>query len=278
MVDFQIGNGRYKHALAYIFALLFLVVLITPPVYMVSISLKTGRDVFSIPPKFIFSPSLINYIEIFSSRGFIKVVLNTIIISVSSTLLTQIIGSMAAYSIAKFKTGGKPILYSVLIMRVLPAVVLGLPLFIMFSKMHILDTIPGLVLAYIGFLLPNTIWLMIPFFQGVSKSIEEAAKIDGCSNIRTFFSIALPLCRSGLIVTTVYNITGSWNHFYYALTLAPTRTRVLSVEASQYVGEYAVQWGTVAAISSVLIIPPAILIFFIQKHLVSGLALGGVKG
>jgi len=255
-----------------------LVILIAPPIYMVSISLKTGRDVFSIPPKFIFSPSLANYIEIFSSRGFIRVVVNTVIISVTSTLLTQIIGSMAAYSIAKFKTGGKPILYSVLIMRVLPAVVLGLPLFIMFAKMRILDTIPGLVLAYIGFLLPNTVWLLIPFFQGVSKSIEEAAKIDGCSNIRTFFSIALPLCRSGLIVTTVYNITGSWNHFYYALTLAPTKTRVLSVEASQYVGEYAVQWGTVAAISSVLIIPPAILIFFIQKHLVSGLALGGVKG
>lgn len=278
MVDFQIGNKKYKNIVAYIFAILLLVILIAPPLYMVSISLKTGRDVFSIPPKFVFIPSFENYIEIFSSKGFINVVINTVIISASATLLTQIIGSMAAYSIAKFKTGGKPVLYSVLIMRVLPAVVLGLPLFIMFSKMRILDTHQGLILAYIGFLLPNTVWLLIPFFQGVSKSIEEAAKIDGCSNVRTFFSIALPLCRSGLIVTTVYNITGAWNHFYYALTLAPTKTRVLSVEASQYVGEYAVQWGTVAAISSVLIIPPAILIFFIQKHLVSGLALGGVKG
>ncbi len=230
------------------------------------------------PPKFIFTPSLENYKEIFSSRGFLDTVFNTVVISLISTLLTEVIGAMASYSIAKFRTGGRPVLYSVLIMRVLPSVVLGLPLFIMFSKLHILDTIGGLTLAYIGFLLPNTVWLMIPFFQGVSKSIEEAARIDGCSNLRTFMSISLPLCRSGIIVTTVYNITGAWNHFYYALTLAPTKTRVLSVEASQYVGEYAVQWGTVAAISAVLIIPPAVLIFFIQKQLISGLSLGGVKG
>lgn len=278
MVDLQIGKGQFKNTLAYILCTLLVLLLVIPPLYMVSISLKEGRDVFSLPPKLFFIPSFKNYIEIFSSPTFIKTVLNTLVISVLSTIITEVIGAMASYSIAKFRTGGKPVLYGVLIMRVLPSVVLGLPLFIMFSKMHILDTIQGLILAYVGFLLPNTVWLMIPFFQGVSKSIEEAAKIDGCTNLRTFLSVSLPLCRSGLIVTTVYNITGAWNHFYYALTLAPTKTRVLSVEASQYVGEYAVQWGTVAAISSVLIIPPAILIFFIQKHLVSGLALGGVKG
>lgn len=278
MVDLSIGKGRFRNILAYIIGIILVIVLIAPPLYMVSISFKTGRDVFSIPPKFIFKPSLENYKEIFSSPGFLNTVYNTVVISVLSTILTEIIGAMAAYSIAKYRTGGKPVLYSVLIMRVLPSVVLGLPLFIMFSKMHILDTIGGLILAYIGFLLPNTVWLLIPFFQGISKSIEEAAKIDGCSNLKTYLSVSLPLCRSGLIVTTVYNITGAWNHFYYALTLAPTRTRVLSVEASQYVGEYAVQWGTVAAISAILIIPPAVLIFFIQKQLISGLALGGVKG
>ncbi len=278
MVDLSIGKGRFRNVLAYIVGIALVIILIAPPLYMISISLKTGRDVFSMPPKFIFTPSFENYKEIFASRGFLETVYNTVIISVLSTLLTEMIGAMAAYSIAKFRTGGRPVLYSVLIMRVLPSVVLGLPLFIMFSKMRILDTIEGLTLAYIGFLLPNTVWLMIPFFQGISKSIEEAARIDGCTNFRTFASVSLPLCRSGLIVTTVYNITGAWNHFYYALTLAPTKTRVLSVEASQYVGEYAVQWGTVAAISAVLIIPPAILIFFIQKQLVAGLALGGVKG
>lgn len=278
MVDLSIGKGRFKNLLAYIVGIILILILILPPLYMISISLKSGRDVFSLPPKFIFKPTLENYKTIFAAKGFVKVILNTVVISAASTIATEIIGAMAAYSIAKFKTGGKPVLYSILLMRVLPAVVLGLPMFIMFSKMRILDTVGGLILAYIGFLLPNTVWLMIPFFSGVPKSIEEAARIDGCSNIRTFISVALPLCRSGLIVTTVYNITGAWNHFYYALTLAPTKTRVLSVEASQYVGEYAVQWGTVAAISSILIIPPAVLIFFIQKQLVSGLVLGGVKG
>lgn len=278
MVDLQIGKGKCRNLLAYTVATLFVLVLILPPVYMVSTALKSGADVFAVPPKFLFKPSLENFRTIFVAKGFAKVVLNTVVVSVVSTILTEIIGAMSAYSIARFKTGGKPILYSVLIMRALPSVVLGLPLFLMFTRMGLLDTLQGLVLAYIGFLLPNTIWLMIPFFQGVPKAIEEAAKIDGCSNLRSFLSVSLPLCRSGLIVTVVYNITGAWNHFFFALTLAPTKVRVLSVEASQYVGEYAVQWGTVAAISSVLILPPAILIFFIQKRLVGGLALGAVKG
>lgn len=278
MVDLSIGKGKFKNILAYVIGIALVLILVLPPIYMITISLKNGRDVFELPPKYIFTPTLANYKEIFASKGFTTTIWNTFIVCLLSTLITEVIGAMAAYSIAKFHTGGKPVLYSVLIMRVLPAVVLGLPLFIMFTKLRILDTVKGLVLAYVGFLLPNTVWLMIPFFAGVSKSIEEAAKIDGCTNIRTFLSVSIPLCRSGIIVTTVYNITGAWNHFYYALTLAPTKTRVLSVEASQYVGEYAVQWGTVAAISSILIVPPAILIFFIQKQLVSGLALGGVKG
>lgn len=241
MVDFQIGKGKYKNLLAYVLCTLLILILILPPIYMVTTALKSGRDVFSIPPKFIFKPTLENFITIFRAKGFMKVVINTVVISAVSTVLTELIGAMAAYSIARFKTGGKPVLYSVLIMRVLPSVVLGLPLFIMFSKLHIIDSYQGLILAYIGFLLPNAIWLMIPFFSSIPKGIEEAAKIDGCTNFRTFISVSLPLCRSGLIVTTVYTITGAWNHFFYAITLAPTKTRVLSVEASQYVGEYAVQ-------------------------------------
>lgn len=278
MVDLSIGKKYYKNSLAYIFALILVFLLILPPAYMISTSLKTGRDVFSLPPKIFFQPTLENYNVIFSAKNFIDVILNTVIITVLSTIVTQLVGSMAAYSIAKFKTGGKPALYGVLIMRVLPSIVLGLPLFIMFSKLHILDTIQGLVLAFVGFLLPNTIWLLIPFFSNIPKGIEEAAKVDGCSQFMSFCKISLPLAKSGMIVTCVYNITGAWNHFFYALILAPTKTRVLSVEASQYVGEYVVQWGQIAAIATLLILPPAILVFFIQKHLASGLTLGGVKG
>jgi len=278
MVDFQIGKSRYKFVVAYMIAFIIIVMLVLPPLWMILTSLKTGRDVFSIPPKWIFRPSLENYSVIFKARGFIKVVMNTVIVSACATVLTQVFGSMAAFSIARYRTGGKPVLYGTLIMRVLPPVVIGLPLFIMYARLGIIDTLHGLILAYVGFLLPNTIWLLISFFDGIPVSIEEAARIDGCSNLYSFLHISLPLARSGIIVTSVYNITGAWNHFFYALILAPTRTRVLSVEASQYVGEYVVQWGHIAAIASILILPPAILIFFIQKHLASGLTLGGVKG
>ena len=278
MVNLEIGKSRYKHVPAYIVAAFIVFMLALPPFWMIITSIKTGRDVFSIPPKWLFIPSLENYKVIFSSSAFSKVVLNTVIVASFATVITQLFGSMAAFSISRYHTGGKPMLYGTLIMRVLPPVVIALPLFIMFAKLGIIDTIEGLILAYVGFLLPNTIWLLISFFDGIPKSIEEAARIDGCSNLYSFLHISLPLARSGMIVTSVYNITGAWNHFFYALILAPTKTRALSVEASQYVGEYVVQWGQIAAIASVLILPPAILIFIIQKHLVGGLTLGGVKG
>ena len=278
MVNLEIGKSRFKNTFGYLVALVIVFMLVLPPFWMMLTSIKTGRDVFSIPPKWIFQPSLENYKVIFSSATFTKVVMNTVIVATFATIITQLFGSMAAFSISRYRTGGKPMLYGTLIMRVLPPVVIGLPLFIMFARLGIIDTIGGLILAYVGFLLPNTIWLLISFFDGIPKSIEEAARIDGCSNLYSFWHISLPLARSGIIVTSVYNIPGAWNHFFYALILAPTRTRVLSVEASQYVGEYVVQWGQIAAIASVLILPPAILIFIIQKHLVGGLTLGGVKG
>ena len=278
MTNLQIGKTRGKNVFAYCMAFVLLFMLLLPPFWMVMTSLKSGRDVFSIPPKFLFVPTMENFKTILFADRFSSIFLNTIIVSVAATILAEVFGSMAAYSIARYKTGGKPVLYGTLIMRVLPPIVLGLPLFIMFSKVHLIDTIQGLILAYVGFLLPNTIWLLISFFGGIPRSIEEAATIDGCSNFQSFLLVSLPLARSGIIVTLVYNLTGAWNHFFYALTLAPTKIRLLSVEASQYVGEYAVRWGQVAAIATILVLVPAIMTFFAQNYLVSGLSLGGVKG
>lgn len=269
---------KLQKNVSFIIAIILVIWLIFPPIWMILTALKSGRDVFAIPPVWLFKPTLENFITIFQRPDLIKIAFNTIIVSSFATLFTLVFGTMAGYSMARFNTGGQPLLYVTLVFRVLPAIVLGLPFFIMFSRLGLSDTLQGLVLAYVAFLLPNTIWLMIAFFSDIPYEIEESALVDGCSRFGTFFRIALPLARPGLIVTGVYNFMGAWNHFFYGLILSTFNARTLPVEASNFVGEYSVKWGEVSAIGSIIIIPPILVAFFMQKYLVRGLTLGAVKG
>jgi multiple sugar transport system permease protein len=264
--------------ISFLIAFIMVIWLIFPPLWMILTSLKSGRDVFAIPPVWLFKPTFENYITIFQRPALIKIALNTIIVSSFSTLFTMVVGTMAGYSMARFRTGGQPLLYVTLVFRVLPAIVLGLPFFIMFSRLGLSDTLQGLILAYVAFLLPNTVWLMIAFFSDIPYEIEESAMVDGCSRFGTFFRIALPLARPGLIVTGIYNFMGAWNHFFYGLILSSFNARTLPVEASNFIGEYSVKWGEVSAIGSLIIIPPILVAFFMQKYLVRGLTLGAIKG
>lgn len=269
---------RLSVTVSFLIALLMVVWLMFPPSWMILTSFKRGRDVFDLPPKIFFSPTLDNYQAIFSRPGLAQVFFNTVIVSLFASALALMVGSLAAYSIARFKTGGKALLFGTLLFRVLPAIVIGLPFFILFSRLRLIDTLQGLVLAYIAFLLPTTIWLMIPFFVDIPREIEEAALVDGCSRFGAFLRVVLPLAQPGLVVTGIYNLLGSWNHFFFGLILTSFNARTLPVEASNFVGEYALQWGEVSAIGSLLIIPPILVAFFLQKYLVRGLTLGAVKG
>ena len=269
---------KLQKNVSFIIAIILVIWLIFPPIWMILTALKSGRDVFAIPPVWLFKPTLENFITIFQRPDLIKIAFNTIIVSSFATLFTLVFGTMAGYSMARFNTGGQPLLYVTLVFRVLPAIVLGLPFFIMFSRLGLSDTLQGLILAYVAFLLPNTVWLMIAFFSDIPYEIEESALVDGCSRFGTFFRIALPLARPGLIVTGVYNFMGAWNHFFYGLILSSFNARTLPVEASNFVGEYSVKWGEVSAIGSLIIIPPILVAFFMQKYLVRGLTLGAVKG
>ncbi|MEM4234737.1 MAG: carbohydrate ABC transporter permease [Candidatus Methanomethylicaceae archaeon] len=271
-------KSQLTHMISFTIALLMVIWLIVPPFWMILTSFKYGRDVFDLPPKLIFSPTLENYFSIFNRPDLIRVFANTVLVSVIASLITIAVGSMAAYSMARFGTGGQPLLFGTLLFRVLPPIVIGLPFFIVFSRLRLIDTLRGLVIAYVAFLLPNTIWLLIPFFGEVPREIEEAALVDGCSRFKAFLLVVLPLVQPGLIVTGIYNLLGSWNHFFYGLILTSFNARTLPVEASNFVGEYALQWGEVSAIGSLLIIPPILVTFFLQKYLVRGLTLGAVKG
>lgn len=275
----SIARGRVARlGLAYTVATLFGLALVLPLAWILLTSIKPTALTFSLPPALFFAPTLDHYRAVLARPAFPRIVANTLVVSLSTTALTITLGTLAAYGMARYRSGGRPLLYGTLALRALPPIVLGLPMFVLFTRLGLIDTLTGLTLAYTAFMLPNTIWLMLAFFQEVPRDLEEAALIDGCSRFGAFLRVALPLARPGLVVTGFYNLMGAWNHFFYGLTLSTQRARTLPVHAAELIGEYAIRWGEVSAIGTILILPPVIVVILMQKHLQGGLMLGGVKG
>jgi multiple sugar transport system permease protein len=269
---------RLRLIIVYVFALALAASLVLPPGWLVLTSLKPVALTFALPPVWIFTPTLEHYVAVLSRPNFIRVLSNTLIVSVVSTAITIVFGSLAAYSIARFQTGGVRLLYATLIARVLPPVVLALPFFVLFYRLGLTDTLQGLIITYGTFALPTVIWIMIPFFDEIPRELEEAAIVDGCSRLGAMWRVTFPLARSGLIVTTLLTFMSAWNQFFFALVLASERAKTLPLEASAFISDYAIEWGPVAAMGSILIIPPILAVLFLQGRLVRGLTLGGVKG
>lgn len=272
------GQGFVRIALAYATALALGFVLTLPLLWIAITAIKPTALTFQMPPTLIFTPTLDHFRAIFTRPTFWPIVLNTVVVTLATTVTTLTLGTFAAYGMARYRAGGAPLLYTTLAIRALPPIVLGLPMFVLFTRIGLIDTWAGLTMAYTAFMLPNTIWLMLAFFQDIPRELEEAALADGCTRFGAFWRIALPVARSGLLVTGFYNMMGAWNHFFYGLTLSTSRSRTLPVHAAELIGEYTIRWGEVSAIGTVLILPPIVLVIFMQRHLSSGLMLGGIKG
>lgn len=272
------GQHAMRLALAYATAMTLGFVLTLPLVWIAITSVKPTALTFQMPPAWIFMPTLDHFRAVLARPTFWPIVTNTVVVTVATMVTTLTLGTLAAYGMARYRTGGAPLLYTTLAIRALPPIVLGLPMFVLFTRLGLIDTWAGLTMAYTAFMLPNTIWLMLAFFQDVPRELEEAALVDGCSRFGAFWRVALPVAKPGLIVTGFYNLMGAWNHFFYGLTLSTSRSRTLPVHAAELIGEYAIRWGEVSAIGTILILPPIVIVIFMQRHLSSGLMLGGIKG
>jgi len=272
------AQGFVRVALAYATALTLGFVLTLPLLWIALTAVKPTTLTFQMPPALVFAPTLDHFRAILARPTFWPIVLNTVVVTLATTATTLTLGTLAAYGMARYRAGGMPLLYTTLAIRALPPIVLGLPMFVLFTRIGLIDTWAGLTMAYTAFMLPNTIWLMLAFFQDIPRELEEAALADGCTRFGAFWRIALPVARSGLLVTGFYNMMGAWNHFFYGLTLSTARSRTLPVHAAELIGEYTIRWGEVSAIGTILILPPIVLVIFMQRHLSSGLMLGGIKG
>ena len=275
---------RVKERSAKIFVYVTLIVTLVsslfPIFWTITTSLKKRVDTFALPPKFFnFSPTLDNYKKLFSDPTFVKVYLNTILFTIGAALLSISIGSLAAYAIARNpRFRGKATLEILLILlRAMPGVVLIVPLYDLCSKLHLLGEMPVLITIITVFNLPFTIWMLTPFFAAIPIELEEAAMVDGLSTWQTFRKVVIPLAMPGISAAAIFLSLLTWNEFLVPVILGDQSTQTLPVLISGFISARTLDWGPMAAASSLAIIPIALLTVLVQRKLVVGLSLGALK-
>lgn len=277
-LDKMTRRSRFlQGTLIYIFLALVIAALSLPPLWMVLTAIKPPEITFSIPPVWFFVPTFQNFANVISRPFFFQYLANSLIISVVVASLELLIGAPAAYSLSRYNTGGWYMLFLVLAFRTFPFVLLGVPFFVIFTRLGLMDNILSLIIANTIVGLPFTIWLLMAFFDDVPAELEDAARIDGCSRYGAMWRIAFPLAQSGLVVVAILNFMGTWNNFFFPLIIATQNAKTLTLVASEFITDWQVMWGNMAAIGTLLMIPPVLVVFFLQKRLIRGLTLGGVK-
>jgi multiple sugar transport system permease protein len=265
-------------------ALLFAVLAALAPVYwMITISFKHEIDQFAVPPKwFAFSPTLEHYTDAFIVRSFGQYLVNSAIVAVSSTACALILGTLAAYALARFRLPyrlDRKLALWILSTRMFPAIVTAVPLFLIMRDLRLLNTQLSLIVVYTGFNLPFVVWMMRGFFAELPRDLEEAAMVDGDSRLGALWRVVLPLVAPGLAATAVFCLIVSWNEFLFALVLTQTDTAMtLPVGIAGRVTQYKIEWGAMSAAAVVAMIPILVFALSVQKFLVRGLSLGAVKG
>ncbi|HEX2528678.1 MAG TPA: carbohydrate ABC transporter permease [Geminicoccus sp.] len=280
-----VGSRRSRRAWAiatYATVLAFLLFTTLPLIWLVLTSVKPETDIVVAegvrywPTSFTFE----HYANIWWQSGFSVLVLNSAKTTAMTILICLVAGSLGAYAFSRFRfPGRRQMLLGLLVVRMFPAVVKIIPLFIIMRALGLLDSSFGLALAYSSFLLPLFIWIMKGFFDALPDDLEEAARIDGCTRLGAMIRIVLPLARNGLVATTVFVAIGAWNEFLFALMLTTSQgSRTWPVGLQLMIGEFQLPWGMLAAGGVISIVPVVLLFAFIQRALVSGLTTGAVKG
>ncbi|PPR54809.1 MAG: Inner membrane ABC transporter permease protein YcjP [Alphaproteobacteria bacterium MarineAlpha5_Bin6] len=270
--------SRFELIIRYSLLIIFFLFFIFPIYWMVVTSLKDTVDIFSVPPKWFFKISLDNYLYIISDdSGFLKKILNSSIASILNAIFTLMLAFPAAYSMSRYKTGGINLLMWFLSIRMIPPIVGAIPLFIIFSKLGLVDTFIALPILYIVINLPFAIWMIKSFMDEIPKEIDESAYVEGCSTIGVIFKIIIPLIRPGIFATLVFCFIMAWNEFLIAYIFTRKEAITAPVGVARFITERQILWGYITAGATLASILPIVLLVIFQKNLIRGLTLGAVK-
>ncbi len=252
-----------------------------PFYWLINISLKTGNDLQAsglLPPH----PTLKNYSSIFKNPDFTAALRNSAIVALTTTVLALTVGSFCAYALARLKLRGKFIILAIVLsISTFPQIAIAAPLFKLWSDIGIFNTWIGLIIPYLTFALPLSIYILVSFFREIPKDLEEAALVDGATHFEAFRKVVVPLAAPGLATAGILTFIGAWNEFLLAVTLtSSSRARTVPAAIAFFTGatEHEVPYGSISAASVVISVPLIFLVLFFQKRIVAGLTAGAVKG
>ncbi|GAB2609265.1 carbohydrate ABC transporter permease [Kribbella endophytica] len=273
---------RTTRAAQYVAVLAYLIFLGFPLVWLISASLKSPREFASINPTFLpQAPTFSNFTGALEEQGLVRSMLNSLQISVATTILVLIVSLPVAYALARLRSRLRPITNGwILVSQVFPVILIVIPLFVILRQLHLTNTLPGVVIVYMVWSMPFALWMLQGYVAAVPRELEEAASVDGASRLRTIVSIVMPLLRPGLIATAMFTFISAWNEFFFALVLLQDpQLKTLPLVLARFVGaEGQVQFGPLAAASVLATVPSLVFFAFLQRRLTSGLLSGAVKG
>lgn len=269
---------RIEDALIYAALLTAVSIALFPLLWTLSTSFKRTEEYFTFPPVWIpRNPTLEHYIYVISTGG-TDYLLNSMIIAGVNLLLVLMVSVPAAYAIARLRVGGNNFSFWILSQRMFPPVAAIIPLFLLFSRLKLVDRYPSLILAYSTFNVAFAVWLLIGFFEEFPAEIEDAALVDGCSRLRALLEIYVPMLAPGIIVAALFCFIFSWNEFMFAMILTREAAKTITVKLAEFQAPTKILWGEMSALATISMVPVIAFAIFLQRYLVRGLALGGVKG
>ena len=271
----------FKIIMSYAIIILFVIISVYPVLRILTISLRPGDNLLNrslaIIPE---DATLDNYVRLFTEKPFLLWIRNSLMISITVTIVGVAFASLAGYAFSRYRfPGRKAGLLSLLITQMFPATMLLLPLFIMLSKLNLINSFLGLIIMYSATALPFSIWLMKGYYDTIPFSLEESAMVDGAGRFYAFWKIIMPLAAPALVITALFSFMAAWNEYIVAaqvLWYEEMFTIPLGLKSLQ--GNMTTEWGMYAAGSLLISIPVVALFLFLSRWLVSGLTLGSVKG
>jgi len=265
-------------ALRYVGAVALTLLFLFPIYWLFMISFKTPDEIYHVPPLWV--PGQIqfsNYYVLFKDHD-VAAIGNSLVVAGVSSVIAVILGTLCAYSLARFGTGGENLAMWILSQRMIPPIAVVFPVFLAYVYFGLVDGFFGLILLYTAFNLPYVIWMMRGYIVDVPLELEESALVDGCNRWEVIWKVVFPMVRPGLVATSVFAFVFAWNDFIFALVLTRTEVVTFPVQLTHYFGGQSNFWAKIAAMSVLGTLPIFAAVTVMQRYLVRGISLGAVKG
>ena len=265
-------------ALRYLAAVLITAVFLFPIYWLFMIAFKTPAEIFASPPVWYPASLQLENFKVLFKDGDVVTIWNSLVVATLSTIFAMLLGTSAAYSLARFKTGGDNLAIWIISQRMVPPIAIVFPIFLLYVWIGWVDTFPGLILLYTAFNLPYVIWMMRGYIEDIPLELEESALVDGCTRFEVLRKVVFPMARAGLFATAVFTFVFAWNDFIFALVLTRREVTTFPVQVTHYFGGQSNFWAKIAAMSVLGTVPIFVAVAMLQRYLVRGISLGAVKG